>query len=933
MLNDLLNEYIFDCENPILNYKLGLEYEKLGQTASAVSYFLRVVERTDDDLMAYECLLRLGQCFEKQRNRNYTVRSMFQAAITLMPDRPEAYYLISKRYEEDSSHFESYEMCEIALRLSKKDSELKPINVGYPGRWIFSFQKAVSGWWRGRAQESRDLIIHLIENHVHDLSESQKEIIRNNVFKLDTKYIEMLQTPKSNGKKIVDYCTFFEPTGKEMLKLRVAILNDYVDEFIVVESNKTQSGLPIKFELEKVIDKLNLPKEKIRIVKLEIPEAEDLVIEEIDRLNCYENNSSNIESLRARVRDRLQKNALLSVIDEYDDDAVFIISDIDEILDPKYIPLASSLARQYLDRVIRIPIVHLEGRADLRVHMRDTDLPKEWTGMIVTTKIQLKQTTPNQIRSGIFNTLPIDFIADNGKRIDDMGWHFSWMGGKAITKLKSKIFTHHADSFSYLVSSKYSDDDMENFLDSIELKEGKISPSGDKNTILKSYPIENLPKEIFEIPEVEEFLFPKLNKEVVMTHGTKQDSKEIVIKAYEKYDKQLCWGWCTLDKAGCFVDYIDDICTRVENPVCVEVGVFGGKSVLPVALELKRHKKGILHAIDPWTNEEAGKGYENLGSEYEYWKNVNLQGMYEFFINLLKEYDVEEYVNVIKTTSDDAPIIEDIDFLYIDGQHTEQAHRDVMKFATRVKLGGYCVADDVAWGEVKEVPNMLEALGFMHIHYLDTAYVYKRTNIVDFTKEETNIFSINTNQAKRAFIVDNFYKDPMAIRKFAQTQEYVQGGIGRGFIGRRSVQQFLFPGIKEAFESIMGKKITAWKEHGMNGRFQLNIGGEQLVYHCDSQKYAAMIYLTPNAPPSCGTSTFMHKKSGVHHNSDPRINEVFAGIKTTMDRTPYENVDKFGNIFNRLVIFDGGCIHAASDYFGADMEDGRLWHMFFFDAE
>jgi hypothetical protein len=348
---------------------------------------------------------------------------------------------------------------------------------------------------------------------------------------------------------------------------------------------------------------------------------------------------------------------------------------------------------------------------------------------------------------------------------------------------------------------------------------------------------------------------------------------------------------------------------------------------------LKRHNKGKLYAIDPWTSEEAGKGYENLGEEYTYWTNVDLQKMYEFFMNLLKEYDVENYVDVIKTTSDDAPIIEDIDFLYIDGQHTDQAHRDVMKFATRVKLDGYCVVDDVSWGEVKDVPNMLDALGFTHIHYLDTAYVYKRKNIVDFTKDETNIFKINTSLAKRAFVVDNFYKDPMAIREFAQRQEYVEGGLGRGFIGRRTVYQFLFPGIKQSFESIMQKKITAWKEHGMNGRFQLNIGGEQLVYHCDSQKYAAMIYLTPNAPPRCGTSTFMHKKTRVYHNSDPRLNEVFYGIKTTMDRTPYDKVDSFGNIFNRLVIFDAGCIHAATDYFGADMEDGRLWHMFFFDAE
>ena len=269
--------------------------------------------------------------------------------------------------------------------------------------------------------------------------------------------------------------------------------------------------------------------------------------------------------------------------------------------------------------------------------------------------------------------------------------------------------------------------------------------------------------------------------------------------------------------------------------------------------------------------------------------------------------------------------------LHIDGQHTEQAMRDAKKFASQVTLNGYCFVDDVAWGEVADVPYLLKDMGFVEVHRVDTGVMYKRNQI----KELTNIssFTINSNFNKRSFIVDNFYVDPMTIREFAQRQEYVQGGLGRGFIGRRTVQQFLFPGLKESFESIMQKRITIWDEHGMNGRFQLNIAGEQLVYHCDSQKYAAMIYLTPNAPPSCGTSTFMHKASKVYHNSDPRINEVFYGVKTTMDGTIHDRVDSFGNIFNRLVIFDSGLLHAASDYFGADMEDGRLWHMFFFDAE
>jgi hypothetical protein len=913
-----------DTENPILNYKIGREYEKIGQTAAAISYLLRASERTTDKVLSYECLLRIGRAFEKQQNRNFTVKCTYRSAIACCPDRPEAYYFLSRHYNAEQNYTESYLLCRLA-EFNCKEESYSDLGVDYPGRYGLYYYEAIASWWYGKNPEARNLFDKLNRSYWNKLEDFQKTEVKT--------YTDLIQSKMGSKKsKIVDYCTFFEPTGKEMLRLRIAILNDYVDEFIVVESNKTQSGVPISYELENVIEKYNLPKDKIRVLKLDIPDAENLIVEEIDKLNCYENNSSNIESLRSRVRDRMQKNALLSVLDDYGDNDVFIISDIDEIIKPQNIEFVSNIVRQHPECVIRIPIAHLEGRADLRVYMRDTDQPKEWTGMIVTTKSHLMKTTPNQIRSGIFNRLPIQYILEDGKRMEDMGWHFSWMGGKAITKLKSKIFTHHADSFSYLVSSTY--EGMDEFLDSIELKEGSISPSGDKNTILKSYPIENLPKEIFEMPEIEQFLFPKIESEKnIMVTNTKQDSKETVIEAYRKYDSQFVWGWCTLDKAGSFIDYVDEICNRVDNPVCVEIGIYGGKSALPVALELKRHNKGKLYAIDPWKNDEAVKGYEESNDHFEYWNNIDLQFIYQFFLNLLKEYELEDFVEIWPVASDDTPIIENIDFLYIDGQHTDQAHRDVMKFASRVKLNGYCVADDVAWGEVSKVPAMLEALGFMMIHQLDSAFVFRRTNIVDFTKDETNIFKINTNSAKRAFIVDNFYENPMAIREFAQKQEFIQGGLGRGFIGRRTVQQFLFPGIKEAFESIMQKKITQWKEHGMNGRFQLNIAGEQLVYHCDSQKYAGMIYLTPNSPPSCGTSTFMHKKSRVYHNSDPRINEVFDGVKTTMDGTIHERVDSFGNIFNRLVIFDAGCIHSASDYFGADMEDGRLWHMFFFDAE
>ena len=203
----------------------------------------------------------------------------------------------------------------------------------------------------------------------------------------------------------------------------------------------------------------------------------------------------------------------------------------------------------------------------------------------------------------------------------------------------------------------------------------------------------------------------------------------------------------------------------------------------------------------------------------------------------------------------------------------------------------------------------------------------KITNNLENSLDES--LKLSKSRDTRAIIVDNFYEDPYAIREFALQQDFFDD---EGYIGRRTRKQFLTDSLKTRFEQLLDKKITKWEEYGMNGRFQHNWAGEKLVYHCDEQKYAAMVFLTPNAPFSTGTSLWAHRETRVHHNSHPDIMKCF-NQRTFVDRTPYEAVDVFGNVFNRLVIFDGGCIHSASEYFGDCLENCRLWHMFFFDAE
>jgi hypothetical protein len=188
-------------------------------------------------------------------------------------------------------------------------------------------------------------------------------------------------------------------------------------------------------------------------------------------------------------------------------------------------------------------------------------------------------------------------------------------------------------------------------------------------------------------------------------------------------------------------------------------------------------------------------------------------------------------------------------------------------------------------------------------------------------------FTINSDPKNRFWIVDDFYDNPDQVREFALQQMYFDD---EGYIGIRTRKQFLSDTIKSKFENIMGVPIKEWESHGMNGRFQLCKAGERLVYHCDDQKWAGVLYLTPDAPTQTGTSFYKHKKTGIKHKSDPNIMDVF-NQHTFVDGTPYEMIDTVGNVFNRLIIFDAGLIHAATNYMGYDFHTGRLFQIFFFD--
>jgi len=239
------------------------------------------------------------------------------------------------------------------------------------------------------------------------------------------------------------------------------------------------------------------------------------------------------------------------------------------------------------------------------------------------------------------------------------------------------------------------------------------------------------------------------------------------------------------------------------------------------------------------------------------------------------------------------------------------------------------LVDEATRNSLRDVGNGIKfATDYMFHVSLPTAAITVDTK-ANIARTASNI--INQQPMPGVWIVDNFYQNPEAIRKFALEQEYDQGGLGKRYIGDRTKEQFLFPGLKEEFEYIMNRKIVNWESHGMNGRFQVCKEGEPIAYHCDNQTWAAMLYLTPDAPYQSGTSTHALKGTDIRHITHPDILKCFRPGSQNLDRTIFEPVDSFGNVYNRLVIFNAGYIHSATDYFGFNNDNCRLWHIFFFD--
>ena len=154
-------------------------------------------------------------------------------------------------------------------------------------------------------------------------------------------------------------------------------------------------------------------------------------------------------------------------------------------------------------------------------------------------------------------------------------------------------------------------------------------------------------------------------------------------------------GWCSEEKAEILIDLI----LKVRPSIVVEIGVFGGKSLIPMAVALKANQKGMIYGIDPWDTQAS---MEELITEEnkKYWALIDHEGIMRGLIDSIHEFDLASYIQLIRNTSEGTIPIHQIDILHIDGNHSEKtSYFDATKWVPLVRSGGWIIFDDITWNE------------------------------------------------------------------------------------------------------------------------------------------------------------------------------------------------------------------------------------------
>ncbi len=182
-------------------------------------------------------------------------------------------------------------------------------------------------------------------------------------------------------------------------------------------------------------------------------------------------------------------------------------------------------------------------------------------------------------------------------------------------------------------------------------------------------------------------------------------------------ETQKISGWCSKQKQQA----LNAIVMATRPSISLEIGVWCGKSCIPIALAHKELNLGHVIAVDPWMGTASAEGQLHP-ADAEWWSDQSKhEWAYQQFCTHLYGFNVTKFVEVRRVSSSLCGAPDGIGLFHCDGNHGERAMQDVMANCPKVKLGGFVVLDDLNWtgGAVSRSVDWVEQNGFQRLYVVD----------------------------------------------------------------------------------------------------------------------------------------------------------------------------------------------------------------------
>ena len=285
--------------------------------------------------------------------------------------------------------------------------------------------------------------------------------------------------------KIFDCFMFYDE--KTLLDIRLNILNEHVDYFVIVESRYFHNG--VKRQLKFNIDDYTKFKDKIIYI------THDEQSDKLKTLGPHDSESEKSYKLifNAHIRENDQRNKIIEGLTGASSKDLILISDVDEI------PNLENLNLKDIKNQILI------FEQNIFYYKLNRYLPNfKWFGTKACIKKNLicPQWLRN-IKSNKYSFYRIDTIFSdtkyiNKKYIKNGGWHFSNLKNASDIELKLKSYLHHHDYESEELGKDKIDDLIKNNQTIYDMFGDKSSKKygDDKRKKLEKYEINKLPSYI-----------------------------------------------------------------------------------------------------------------------------------------------------------------------------------------------------------------------------------------------------------------------------------------------------------------------------------------------------------------------------------------------------------------------------------------------------